>query len=96
MAGGLRPYDHMPFFWSDFFDLGWEAVGLVDASLDVDVVWKDPFREGVLFYMRDDVVRGVLMWNVWERVEAARELIRRGKPTSRADRERWADEGRTP
>ncbi len=94
MAGANRAYDYMPFFWSDFFDLGWEAVGDVDSSLDVDVVWKEPFREGVLFYLRDDVVRGVLMWNVWDRVAAARDLIRHGRSTIREERERWTFEGR--
>lgn len=89
MAGANAPYEHLPFFWSDFFDLGWEAVGDIDASLDVDVVWKEPFREGVVFYLREDVVRGALMWNVWEKVEAARELIRQGRPTTREEREAW-------
>ena len=94
LAGANRPYDYMPFFWSDFFDLGWEAVGDIDASLDVDVVWKEPFREGVLYYMNEDVVRGVLLWNVWDRVESARDLIRYGRPTLREERERWLHEGR--
>ena len=28
------PYDHLPFFYSDMFDLGYEAVGEVDSRLD--------------------------------------------------------------
>ena len=89
MAGAGRPYDHVPMFWSDFFDLGWEAAGDIDASLDVDVIWKEPYKEGMLFYLRDDVVRGVLLWNVWEKVEWARDRIRDGKPTTHANREGW-------
>jgi hypothetical protein len=89
MAGAAEPYDYLPFFWSDFFDLGWEGVGDLDSSLDVDIVWKEPFREGVLYYLRDDVIRGALMWNVWEHVEWARGLIRAGKPTTHAEREAW-------
>ena len=27
MAGANEPYDHLPFFYSDMFDLGYEAVG---------------------------------------------------------------------
>jgi len=87
MAGANQPYQHLPFFWSDFFDLGWEAVGDVDASLTIDVVWKEPLREGVLFYLEEDIVRGVLLWNVWDKVEWARDLIRAAKPLSHEQRE---------
>jgi hypothetical protein len=37
-----------------------------------------PYREGVVYYLRDGRVRGVLLWNVWEQVDAARKLI--GEP----------------
>jgi 3-phenylpropionate/trans-cinnamate dioxygenase ferredoxin reductase subunit len=37
--------------------------------------WKEPYREGVIYYLRDDRVRGVLLWNVWEQVDAAKKLI---------------------
>ena len=36
---------------------------------------KSRIREGVLYYLRDGRVRGVLLWNVWEQVDAARRLI---------------------
>ena len=75
MAGGTEPYQHLPFFYSDLFDLGYEAVGAIDARLDVVADWKEPYREGVLYYLRDGRVRGVLLWNVWGQVDAARQLI---------------------
>jgi NADPH-dependent 2,4-dienoyl-CoA reductase/sulfur reductase-like enzyme len=87
MAGANRPYDTLPMFYSDFFDLGWEAVGELDATLEVESVWKEPYREGVLFYLREDVIRGVMLWNVWERVDWARDLIRQQRPMSRKERE---------
>ena len=34
MAGANAPYDHLPFFYSDMFDLGYEAVGEVDSRLE--------------------------------------------------------------
>jgi len=37
--------------------------------------WKQPYREGVVYYLQDGRVRGVLLWNVWGKVDAARELI---------------------
>jgi 3-phenylpropionate/trans-cinnamate dioxygenase ferredoxin reductase subunit len=75
MAGRMEPYHHLPFFYSDLFDLGYEAVGELDSRLETVEDWKDPFREGVVYYLRDGRVRGVLLWNVWEQVEAARALI---------------------
>jgi hypothetical protein len=52
----------------------------------VEAVWREPLREGVVFYLRDDVVRGVLLWNVWGAVEWARDLVRGAKPMSVAER----------
>lgn len=75
MAGEAVTYDHLPFFYSDLFDLGYEAVGEVDARLETVADWKEVNREGVIYYLRDRRVRGVLLWNVWEQVDAARRLI---------------------
>jgi NADPH-dependent 2,4-dienoyl-CoA reductase/sulfur reductase-like enzyme len=75
MAGAGEPYRHLPFFYSDLFDLGYEAVGDVDARLTTVSDWKTPFREGVVYYLREGRVRGVLLWNVWGQVDAARGLI---------------------
>ena len=75
MAGKLDPYHHLPFFYSDMFELGYEAIGEVDSRLDIFADWKRPNEEGVLYYLKDDRVRGVLLWNVWGQVPTARELI---------------------
>lgn len=75
MAGQSDEYRHLPFFYSDLFDLGYEAVGKLDASLDIIEDWKEPFRKGVVYYLRDGQVRGVLLWNTWGQVSAATDLI---------------------
>lgn len=75
MAGQPAAYEHLPFFYSDLFELGYEAVGEVDSQLETVSDWKEPYREGVVYYLKDQRVRGVLLWNVWEQVEAARQLI---------------------
>src|SRR6476469_4358065 len=72
MAGRRVSYDHLPSFYSDLFELGFEAVGEVDARLETVTDWKEPYREGVIYYLRDGRVRGVLLWNVREQVDAAR------------------------
>ncbi len=75
MAGEPAPYEHLPFFYSDMFDLGYEAVGDVDARLEVVAEWEEPYRTGVLTYRGEGRVRGVLLWNVWDQLDAARALI---------------------
>ena len=75
MAGEAVSYDHLPSFYSDLFDLGYEAVGDLNPKLEVVADWKEPYREGVVYYLRGGRVRGVLLWNVWEQVDAARRLI---------------------
>jgi 3-phenylpropionate/trans-cinnamate dioxygenase ferredoxin reductase component len=79
MAGADKPYDHLPFFYSDLFDLGYEAVGLVDSRLEAVEDWQEPFRKGVVTYIEDGRPRGVLLWNVWDKLDAARELIVAGE-----------------
>lgn len=80
MTGDDAPYTTLPFFYSDLFDLGYEAVGLLDARLEIFEDWRTPYREGVVYYLDAGRVRGVLLWNVWGQVEAARELITRPGP----------------
>ena len=75
MSGRPIAYDHLPFFYSDFFDLGYEAVGEVDSRLQMVSDWKVKFREGVVYYLRDGRVRGVLLWNIWGQLDAARRLV---------------------
>jgi NADPH-dependent 2,4-dienoyl-CoA reductase/sulfur reductase-like enzyme len=87
MAGQAVSYDHLPSFYSDLFDLGYEAVGDVDSRLETVADWKEPCREGVVYYMQEGRVRGVLLWNVWERVDAARELIKEAGPFQPEDLE---------
>ena len=75
MAGHAEPYHHLPFFYSDLFELGYEAVGELDSRLETVADWKEQNRQGVIYYLQNGRVRGVLLWNVWEQVEAARKLI---------------------
>ncbi|HEX5960485.1 MAG TPA: FAD-dependent oxidoreductase [Rhodanobacteraceae bacterium] len=75
MAGQDAPYDELPYFYSDLFDLGYEAVGTLDSRLETVEQWVTPFREGVVYYLDAGRVRGVLLWNTWDQVDAARALI---------------------
>lgn len=75
MAGAEEPYTHMPYFFSDLFEFGYEAVGEVNAALETYADWEEQFKTGVIYYLRDSKVRGAMMCNIWDKVQDARELI---------------------
>jgi 3-phenylpropionate/trans-cinnamate dioxygenase ferredoxin reductase component len=75
MAGGCEAYRHLPFFYSDLFDLGYEAVGDIDIRMETVEDWEEKFRRGVIYYVKNRRVLGVLLWNTWGLVDAARNLI---------------------
>jgi 3-phenylpropionate/trans-cinnamate dioxygenase ferredoxin reductase subunit len=85
MAGASVPYRHLPFFYSDLFDVGYEAVGELDSRLETFTDWIEPNRKGVVYYLRDGRVRGVLLWDVWGKVDAARALVLEPGPFAPAD-----------
>jgi 3-phenylpropionate/trans-cinnamate dioxygenase ferredoxin reductase component len=81
MAGANERYEHLPLFYSDMFDLGYEAVGEVDSRLDTVESWEEPNRKGVITYVdAERRPRGFLLWDVWGKVDEARERIRAGEP----------------
>ena len=75
MAGAYESYTHQPFFYSDLFDLGYEAVGDLSASLEKVSDWEEPYRKGIIYYLKDQHVVGVILWNNWGMTNLARELI---------------------
>jgi 3-phenylpropionate/trans-cinnamate dioxygenase ferredoxin reductase component len=85
MAGAVKRYDHLPSFYSDLFELGYEAVGELDSRLQTVSSWKEQFREGIVYYLEQGRIRGVLLWNVWEKVDAARAAINSGRVFTAAE-----------
>jgi NADPH-dependent 2,4-dienoyl-CoA reductase/sulfur reductase-like enzyme len=85
MAGADTPYDHLPFFYSDLFELGYEAVGETDPRLTVAAEWAEPNRKGVVAYLDEERrPRGFLLWDVWGKVDEATALIRASEPLEAA------------
>jgi 3-phenylpropionate/trans-cinnamate dioxygenase ferredoxin reductase subunit len=85
MAGAAERYIHLPSFYSDLFELGYEAVGELNPQLQTISKWKEPYHEEIVYYLREGRVRGVLLWNVWEKVESARALISSTRTFTSAD-----------
>jgi NADPH-dependent 2,4-dienoyl-CoA reductase/sulfur reductase-like enzyme len=86
MAGANAPYAHVPLKSFQCGELEFEGVGDWSSRLDDQSMWLEPGREGVVLYLNEDVVRGVLLCNVPERIEWARSLVREARPMSFADR----------
>jgi 3-phenylpropionate/trans-cinnamate dioxygenase ferredoxin reductase component len=83
MAGAAEPYDHLPFFYSDLFDLGYEAVGDLDARLETRSDVGELGEKGTIYYLDGDGrPRGALLWNRFGELDPARELIQAGVPLS--------------
>jgi len=85
MAGEEISYDHLPYYYSDLFELGYEAVGDLNPELDTVSDWAEPFKKGLVYYLKDARVRGVLLWDVWGKVDEARALIAEAGPFSADD-----------
>ena len=78
MAGAGAKFEAMPMFFSDLFEFGYEAAGEVDSRLDTVADWQEEFKTGVIYYLRDNKLRGAMLCNVWGKVDEARALIRQG------------------
>ena len=78
MAGAGEAFDYLPYFFSDLFEFGYEAVGRINGKLETVADWKKENDTGVIYYLEKGKVVGVMMCNVWDQVPKARELIRKG------------------
>jgi 3-phenylpropionate/trans-cinnamate dioxygenase ferredoxin reductase component len=85
MAGADEAYTHTPYFYSDMFELGYEAVGELSSKLEMVADWQEPFKKGVVYYLKDGRVRGVLLWNVWEKLKEATLLMSEAGPFNPSD-----------
>jgi len=86
MAGASETYTHVPMFYSDLFELGYEAVGEMSSKMETVSDWQEePFKKGVVYYLDEGRVRGVLLWNVWKQVDNARALMMEQGPFKAED-----------
>jgi len=88
MLGGTEPYDRLPYFYSDQYDVGMEYTGWA-PDWDRVVFRGDPAsREFIAFWLRDDRVLAGMNVNVWDVTDSIERLIRDRAPV---DVERLAD-----
>ena len=75
MAGANEAYTHAPYFYSDLFEYGYEAIGMLSSKLPLVADWQEPYKKGTVYYLDAGRVCGVLLWNVWDKVPEAARLI---------------------
>jgi NAD(P)H-nitrite reductase large subunit len=85
MAGAREPFTYMPFFFSDLFEFGYEAVGDVDSRHETFADWQEENKTGVIYYLDRGRLRGAMMCNLFGKVDAARDLIKRAGNVTAAD-----------
>ncbi|QDQ42501.1 NAD(P)/FAD-dependent oxidoreductase [Methylacidiphilum kamchatkense] len=78
MAGNPLVYEHIPSFYSDFFNFSYESVGIADGNLPVISFWNADSSKGVLYYHDSSKLMGVLLWNIPGKVPEARALLSEG------------------
>lgn len=75
MAGAKEPFTYLPYFFSDLFEFGYEAVGEVSTELETVAEWDEKFVKGTIYYVSEGVVRGVMLCNLQGKLDWAREQI---------------------
>jgi 3-phenylpropionate/trans-cinnamate dioxygenase ferredoxin reductase component len=80
MAGAREIYTTLPFFFSDLFEFGYEAVGDINPALEIFTDWQKENEQGVVYYLKENKVRGVMLCNIPHKTDEARELINNSRP----------------
>lgn len=90
IVGADEPYDKLPYFFTDQFDLGMEYVGYVGAHGYDEVVVRGDLqgRELIAFWRREGRVLAAMNVNVWDVVDDVQAVIRSGAVI---DHDRLAD-----
>jgi 3-phenylpropionate/trans-cinnamate dioxygenase ferredoxin reductase component len=90
MLGRAEPYDQVPYFFSDQYDVGMEYAGYA-TDWDEVVFRGDPAsREFLAFWVKGDVVLAGMNVGVWDVNDDIQALVRSRRPI---DRRRLVDPG---
>lgn len=84
MLGADAPYENLPYFFTDQYDLGMEYLGFVADPAAADLVVSGSVDDGefVAFWTVAGRVEAVMAVNTWERMDEAEELVRAEREVS--------------
>jgi 3-phenylpropionate/trans-cinnamate dioxygenase ferredoxin reductase subunit len=82
MLGKGQPYDRVPYFYSDQYDVGMEYSGFAPVGGYDQIVYRgDPDKgEFIAFWLSEGRVLAGMNVNVWDVVGPIQTLIRSGRP----------------
>jgi len=80
MLGQATPYERLPYFFSDQYDLGMEYLGHAPAAQRVVFRGDPATRAFIAFWIEGDRVAAAANVNVWDVVEALRRIITSRQP----------------
>lgn len=86
MLGRDKVYDHVPYFYSDQYEMSMEYSGYVEKANYDEVAFRGEVAKGeyVAFWLRDGRVLAGMNVNVGDVAEAIASLVRSGTPVDRA------------
>lgn len=86
MLGRDASYDHVPYFFSDQYEMGMEYSGYVTGDKYDEVAFRgDPAQgEYIAFWLRDGRVLAGMNVNIWDVADTIAALVRSGQPVDRA------------
>jgi 3-phenylpropionate/trans-cinnamate dioxygenase ferredoxin reductase subunit len=84
MLGHATPYQRVPYFYSDQYDVGMEYSGLARGSDEVVFRGDPASRELIAFWVADGRVAAGMNVNVWDVAEQIQALIRSRAPVDPA------------
>ena len=84
MLGDRSGYDHIPYFYSDQYDVGMEYSGHAPEWDEVVFRGDRAGGEFIAFWLRGGCVAAGMNVNVWDVNDAVQSLIRRGAPVDTA------------
>lgn len=93
MLGDDTPYDAIPYFYTDQFDLGMEYTGFPQLAADAEVTIRGDrgSREFIAFWLREGRVVAGMNVNIWDVADQVERLVRAGLDGHAVDVERLAD-----
>lgn len=80
MAGAGEPFTHQSLFFSDLYEFGFEAVGRCEVQRVLRVAAERGGKAAVVYYGERSEVQGVLLWNLWDKVDTVRAGIADRRP----------------
>ena len=83
MLGADAPYERVPYFFSDQYDVGMEYSGFATDWDEVVFRGDTAKREFIAYWLKDGRVLAGMNVNVWDVNEKIQELVRSGEPLDR-------------